>query len=189
MDEPSVLDFVLEKLAFWRESKVVIPSAEEGKKPPIPDIPGDQKSKLAWKKLFFFLPPLFAITAQIFSEPPNRTPSLVIFFYIAAVGGLLLLIFFRDWQIEPLIPEEGEAGIITVRYVLFGIGIVFGVFAFLFFLANQFNLVNVSLWVTSLILIWMALWTPENWWEKSITAWKRFWEDGIRITYRRLPII
>ena len=182
MDEPSVLDFVLEKLAFWRESKVVIPSAEEGKKPPISDIPGDQKSKLAWKKLFFFLPPLFAITAQTFSEPPNRTPSLVIFFYIAAVGGLLLLIFFRNWQIEPLIPEEGEAGIITVRYVLFGIGIVFGVFAFLFFLANQFNFVNVSLWVTSLILIWMALWTPENWWEKSITAWKRFWEDGIRIT-------
>jgi len=182
MDEPSVLDFVLEKLAFWRESKVVIPSAEEGKKPPISDIPGDQKSKLAWKKLIFFLPPLFAITAQTFSEPPNRTPSLVIFFYIAAVGGLLLLIFFRDWQIEPLIPEEGEAGIITVRYVLFGIGIVFGVFAFLFFLANQFNFVNVSLWVTSLILIWMALWTPENWWEKSITAWKRFWEDGIRIT-------
>ena len=156
MDEPSVLDFVLEKLAFWRESKVVIPSAEEGKKPPISDIPRDQRSKLAWKKLFFFLPPLFAITAQTFSEPPNRIPSLVIFFYIAAVGGLLLLIFFRDWQIEPLIPEEGEAGIITVRYVLFGIGIVFGVFAFLFFLANQFNFVNVSLWVTSLILIWMA---------------------------------
>jgi 4-amino-4-deoxy-L-arabinose transferase-like glycosyltransferase len=182
MDEPSVLDFVLEKLAFWRESKLVIPSAGEGKTPPISDFPGDQKSKLAWKNLLFFLPPLFAITAQMFSEPPNRSASLVIFFYIAAVGGLLLLIFFRDWQIEPLIPDEGEAGIITVRYVLLGIGIVFGVFAFLLFLGNQFNFVNISLWGTSLVMIWRSLWTPENWWEKFITAWKRFWDGGIRIT-------
>ena len=182
MDEPSVLDFVLEKLVFWRESKVVIPSAGKEEKPPVSDPHGNQKSKLAWKKLLVFLPPLFAITAQIFSEPPNKSPSLVIFFYIAAVGGLLLLIFFRDWQIEPLIPEQGETGIITVRYVLFGIGIVFGVFAFLLFLGNQFNFVNLSLWVASLVMIWRSLWTPENWWEKSITAWKGFWEGGIRIT-------
>ncbi|MCJ7715569.1 MAG: glycosyltransferase family 39 protein [Anaerolineales bacterium] len=182
MDEPSVLDFVLEKLAFWREGKVVIPSAIDGKKPPDSDLPGDQKPKLAWKKLFIFLPPLFAITAQLFSEPPNRSSSLVIFFYTAAAGGLLLLIFYWDWQIEPLIPEEGEAGIITVRYILFGIGIVFGVFAFLFFIGNIFNPVNTFLWITSLVLIWWSLWTPENWWNKLTAYWKGFWENGIRIT-------
>jgi len=103
MDEPSVLDFVLEKLAFWRESKVVIPSAEEGKKPPISDIPRDQKSKLAWKNLYFFLPPLFAITAQVFSEPPNRSPSLV-----ALCLAFLLFCFFLATYLISLMSQYGS---------------------------------------------------------------------------------
>jgi len=182
MDEPSVLDFVLEKLTFWRESKVTIPSAEEEQQPPDSDSIGEQRIKHIWRKMLFFLPPLFAITAQIFSEPPNRSPALVIFFYISAAGSLLLLIFFRDWQIEPLIPEKGEAGIFSVHWALFGIGIGFGILAFLLFLGNRFTGINVSLWVIALVMIWRSLWKPEGWWGKWESTWKRFWESGIHIT-------
>jgi hypothetical protein len=182
MDEPSVLDFVLEKLTFWRESKVTIPSAEEEQQLPDSDSIGEQRIEHIWRKILIFLPPLFAITAQIFSEPPNRSPALVIFFYISAAGSLLLLIFFRDWQIEPLIPEKGEAGIFTVHWALFGIGSGFGILAFLLFLGNRFTGINISLWVIALVMIWRSLWKPEGWWGKGESTWKRFWESGIHIT-------
>ncbi len=182
MDEPSVLDFVLEKLTFWRESKVTIPSAEEEQQPPDSGSVGEQRIKHIWRKILIFLPPLFAITAQVFSEPANRSQALVIFFYISAAGSLLLLIIFRDWQIEPLILEKEEAGIFTVHWVLFGIGCAFGILAFLLFLGNRFTGINVSLWVIALVLIWRSLWKPEGWWGKLESAWKRFWESGIQIT-------
>ncbi len=182
MDEPSVLDFVLEKLMFWRESKVTIPSAEEEQGPSDSVSIGEQRIKHIWRKILIFLPPLFAITAQIFSEPPNRSPALVIFFYISAAGSLLLLIIFRDWQIEPLIPEKGEAGIFTVHWGLFGIGCGFGILAFLLFLGNRFTGINISLWAIALVMIWRSLWKPEGWWGKWESAWKRFWESGIHIT-------
>jgi len=182
MNEPSVLDFVLEKLTFWRESKVTIPSAEEEQQPPDSGSVREPRIKHIWRKILIFLPPLFAITAQIFSEPANRSQALVIFFYISAAGSLLLLIIFRDWQIEPLMPEEGEAGIFTVHWVLFGIGCAFGILAFLLFLGNRFTGINVSLWVIALVLIWRSLWKPEGWWGKLESAWKRFWESGIQIT-------
>ncbi len=182
MDEPSVLDFVLEKLTFWKESKVTIPSTEEEQGPPDSDSNGKQRKKYIWRKVLIFLPLLFAITAQIFSEPPDRSPALVIFFYIAAAGSLLLLIIFRDWQIEPLIPEKGEAGTFTIRWGLFGIGSGFGILAFLLFLGNRFTGINISLWVIALVMIWRSLWKPEGWWGKCESAWKRFWENGIHIT-------
>lgn len=182
MEEPSVLDYVLEKLTFWRESKVTIPSAEEEQQPPDSDSSGEQRIKHTWKNIFIFLPPLFAITAQIFSEPSNRSPALVIFFYIAAAGSLLSLIIFRDWKIEPLVPDKGEAGIFTIRWVLFGIGSGFGILAFLLFLGNRFTIINVTLWIIALVMIWWSIWTPEGWWDKCLSAWQRFWERGIHIT-------
>ena len=33
MEEPSVLDFVLEKLTFWKKSQLSIPELEEDSKP------------------------------------------------------------------------------------------------------------------------------------------------------------
>ena len=182
MDEPSVLDFVLEKLTFWRESKVTIPSADEEQQPSDSDFIREQRIKHIWRKILIFLPPLFALTAQIFSEPPNRSQALVIFFYISAAGSLLLLIIFRDWQVEPLIPEAEEAGSFTVHWVLFGIGCGFGILAFLMFLGNRFTGINVSLWVIALVMIWRSLWKPEGWWGIWKSAWKRFWESGIQVT-------
>ncbi|MGB2962564.1 MAG: glycosyltransferase family 39 protein [Anaerolineales bacterium] len=182
MDEPSVLDYVLEKLTFWRESKVIIPSAEEDQKPPDPELPADPQKRQTWKAVFVLLPALFAITAQIFSEPENRSPALVIFFYIAAVGSLMLMILFKNWQIESLTPEEGEGEMLSIRWVQFLIGNGFGILAFLFFLGNLYNLINVTLWVISLGLIWRSIWVPENWWKTLQAAWKGFWEKGIQIT-------
>ncbi len=182
MEEPSVLDYVLEKLTFWKESKLFIPDLEEDPKPAGPGIDGDESKSRIWKSILFLLPILFAITAQVFGEPDNRSPLLVIFFYIAAALSLLLLVLFRNWKVEPLISDPGEAGEFTVRWIQFLVGMCISVLAFLFFLGNLFNAINLTLWIAGLVLIWWSLWVPENWWVKFRTGWEGFWQGGFRIT-------
>jgi len=182
MEEPSVLDFVLEKLTFWKESKLSIPELEEDSKPVDPGFdPGESKSWI-WKSMLFLLPILFAITAQVFGEPDNRSPVLITFFYVAAALSLILLVLFRNWKVEPLISDQNEAGELTVRWIQFSVGIGISVLAFFFFLGNLFNVINLTLWIAGLVLIWWSLWIPENWWEKFRMGWEDFWQRGFKIT-------
>ena len=58
MEEPSVLDFVLEKLTFWRESTLNIPPAKEE---PGLEIPEENISRMKngfWRRYLVFLPAL-----------------------------------------------------------------------------------------------------------------------------------
>jgi len=182
MEEPSVLDFVLEKLTFWKESKLFIPELEEDPIPEDPGLDGGESKSRIWKSMLFLFPILFAITAQVFGEPDNRSPMLITFFYIAAALSLLLLVLFRNWKVEPLIPDQGETGEFTVRWVQFLVGMCLSVLAFFFFLGNLFNVINLTLWIAGLVLIWRSLWIPDNWWKKFRTGWDSFWQEGFRIT-------
>ena len=182
MEEPSVLDYLIEKLHFWREPTVTIPPSEES--PLLASSGPDQKQpgSWIWRSILFLLPVVFAITAQIFSEPESRSPLLVAIFYGAAGLGLLLLFFFRNWEVEALQEDQGEAGEFSFRWIQFLIGTVLSVLAFLFFLGNLFNGVNLILWISGLAMIWGSLWVPENWGKKFQTAWANFWQAGFRIT-------
>jgi len=182
MQEPSVLDYVIEKLTFWRKGNLEIPPAEQ--KPELDEslLSKGTSEKGLWKKFLVFLPGLFAIIAQIFGEPANRSASLLIFFYAAAGTGLLLLIIFKDWEIDTLLPDEGEASEFTVRWIPFLVGIALSVLAFFFFTGNIFNFINVFLWVAGFGLIWWSLRTPTNWLKKIKSAWSKFITDGFKIT-------
>ena len=182
MEEPSVLDFVLDKLTFWKESKLSIPPLEAD--PQLADpkpVPVESKGRI-WKSISPLIPLLFAIIAQIFGEPDNRSPQLIIFFYCAAAVSLILLVLFRNWNIEPLIRDQDEAGEFTIRWVQFLTGMVISGLAFFFFGGNLFNGINLTLWLTGFALIWWSLWIPENWWKKFRIGWEGFWQRGIRIT-------
>ncbi len=182
MEEPSVLDFVLDKLTFWKESTLSIPALEEDQKPENAALDPDGSTVRIWKGILPLVPMLFAITAQVFAEPGSRSPQLVIFFYIAAAGSIVLLILFRNWRIEPLESDEGEAGEFTIRWVHFLVGIGISVLAFFFFEGNLFNGINLTLWISGLILIWWSLWIPGNWWKRFVAGWQSFIQGGFRVT-------
>jgi 4-amino-4-deoxy-L-arabinose transferase-like glycosyltransferase len=178
MDEPSVLDYVLEKLAFWRKGELTIPPPDESEKPPRTAGVG----KKLWKVILPFIPLVFALIAQTYCEPEYRTPLLVIFFYLAAAGSLVLLMLLRNWQIDSLEPDEGEAADLKLRWPSFLAGILISLLAFLFFIANTFNLINLTLWITGLVLIWRSLRVPGAWKDRIVTAWNDFWQGGLVIT-------
>jgi hypothetical protein len=181
MEEPSVLDFVLDKLTFWKKSNLTIPAEEEDQQPSTFAIPRISPKKGFWKGILFLLPFIFGIIAQVFGEPDYRSIPLLLFFYFSAGGSLLLLYFFRDWQIEPLIPERIEAEELTIRWIQFLVGVLFGGLSFIFFIGNRFTIINLTLWAISLGLIWWSVWVPEGWWAKIRSAWERFLERGIQI--------
>ena len=182
MDEPTVLDFILDKLTFWRKSTINLPTVEVGTEPPEQDLAGGTGAKPIWQGVLILLPLLLAITAQIFGEPENRSLALLIFFYIAAIACLLMLIFLKDWKISPLLEDVGEAGEITVRWFQLGLGTVFSALAFLFFLGNLFNVINTTLWIIGFVLVWWSIWVPENWWDKIKNSVKGFFDVGFQIS-------
>ena len=182
MEEPSVLDYVLEKLTFWRKGSLVIPPAEQGPELGKPTQPRSEHERVSWKKYLVFLPTLFAIVAQMFGEPENRSSALMIFFYAAAGIGLLLLIIFKNWELDTLVPDEGEASDFSVRWIPFLVGIGFSSLAFFFFTGNLFNFINVTLWIAGFGLIWWSLRIPEDWLGKLKSTWHKFVTDGFKIT-------
>ncbi len=182
MEEPSVLDYVLEKLAFWRKGSLVIPPAEQGTELDKPAQSGSKPERGSWKTYLVFLPALFAIIAQIFGEPESRSPSLMIFFYAAAGIGLLLLILFKNWKLDTLVPDDGEANDFSVRWIPFLVGSVVSALAFFFFTGNLFNFLNIFIWVIGFGLIWWSLRIPVNWQGKIKIAWHKFISDGLMVT-------
>jgi hypothetical protein len=182
MEEPSVLDYVLEKLTFWRKGSLVIPPVEQGPELVKPTQPRSEHERGSWKKYLVFLPTLFAIIAQIFGEPENRSSALMIFFYAAAGIGLLLLIIFKNWDLDTLVPDEGEASDFSVRWIPFLVGIGFSSLAFFFFTGNLFNIINVTLWIAGFGLIWSSLRIPEDWLGKLKSTWHKFVTDGFKLT-------
>ena len=182
MDEPSVLDFIIDKLIFWRKSKVGVPSVEDKEESKDEDLSREKKPSHTWQGILILVPTLLAITAQVFCEPENRSQALVIFFYVGAVGGLLVWIFLKNWKITPLQPDQGEADELSVRWILLLVGSLFSGLAFLFFLGNLFTTINLVLWILGFGLIWGSVWVPEDWWGKLKTKISGFFEKGIQIT-------
>jgi len=182
MEEPSVLDYVIEKLTFWRKGSLEIPPAKQGAEPDELIRPGSSAERDSWKKYLVFLPTLFAISAQIFGEPENRSPALMIFFYAAAGIGLLLLIKYKGWELDPLVPDEGIASDFSIRWIPFLVGSGFSALAFFFFTGNLFNFLNIIIWIIGLGLIWWSLRIPEDWLGKIKTTWHKFISDGFKVT-------
>jgi hypothetical protein len=182
MEEPSVLDYVIEKLTFWKKGQLSIPPAEEPEEPDQTPSEEERTRSTFWQIVVIFLPVFFALIAQLFSEADNRSAGMVLFFYVLASASLLLLVYFKKWRVGSLIPEEGEAGPFQVRWAGFLVGSVISLLAFILFAGNQFNLINTIFWITGQVLIWLSIWETEDWSAKISSAWNRFLEGGFRVT-------
>ncbi len=181
MDEPSVLDYVKEKLIFWRKGQLTIPPGED-EVPVKVSTPSAKTDRSNWLKLLVFLPPILAIIAQMFCEPEGRSKGIAIFFYAFAILVYVVLILIKKWEPSSLLPDQEESGPFSVRWIQFLIGSVLSVLAFFFFTGNLFNLINVSIWIAGQILVWRSLFVPENWFKKIKQSWQRFITDGIQIS-------
>ena len=182
MEEPSVLDYVIDKLTFWKKGQLSIPHLEESEEPDPQPLQKEKVKSALWPRLVVFLPVIFALLAQTFGEPEGRSAGLLIFFYLSGALSLSVLAFSGKWQLGSLFENEGEAGPFKVRWVNFLFGWAISMLAFGFFAGNQFNPINITIWIVGQALVWWSVWESVDMLSKLRSAWSRFKEGGIQIT-------
>ena len=170
MEEPSILDYLKQKLSLRRilrhEDMPLMVGDIDADIEPAEDHPTifvvkffRLLSKIPWRCLSALI---LALIAQSQLEPPSSNALWGIFFYIASGCMLAFAVFKKEW----LIPSheaaaEKQIGL-NVRFMplLFFIILIFG--TFLSFGGNRFSLVNLTLWIATLLTGLWAFWEPEK---------------------------
>lgn len=189
MEEPSVLDYLIEKITFWKKQTIEIPPADEEETAPPPVQPPPEEAVKEGKKKGFLnrvwiilQPLLLALIAQFFLEPPRRAKGIGITLYILAAVILVVLIQRKSWSLPPVPMSNKQEEKDRLRLTPLFIGVAFSLLAFVFFSGNLFTSLNVSLWAIGFLSICSALWVPEGQWKRWISHWRRFRLQGIRLS-------
>ena len=200
MEEPSVLDYVIAKLTFWRKTTLEIPALPEEEigadvavsrspvrmdAPEESQIPQKQGERpYLWGKLLALIPLGLALAGQFALEPPRRFLKVGIAFYALAVICLVWLILRKKWQIAPfpILERTTESDFFTYRISWFVFGSLLAVLAFVFLGGNRFTPLNLILWGMTLFAFLKALWLREGWLERIKTNWKQFWQMGVHFS-------
>ncbi|MHC1740499.1 MAG: ArnT family glycosyltransferase [Anaerolineaceae bacterium] len=172
MEEPSVLDYLKEKLNPRKWGK---PSEILGAEPQeiqSNDLPSNHETKddaeknpvrsplnFPWRILLALV---FALVAQFLLEPNIANSTAAILLYAASLGLVILAILKQDWLIVDSLSVETTAMGTGARKVPLLIFIPVALLAFYLLKDNQFNSLNVFLWLAAIMLALAALWQPTN---------------------------
>ncbi|MCW5876618.1 MAG: glycosyltransferase family 39 protein [Anaerolineales bacterium] len=198
MREPSLLDFLK---ALFSGRRMDIPAAPQAQRarPKASRRPTARAAKparvarprLPWMSLAAFL--LFLLGQALWTPPGGNPPAGV----LAALGGLgLALAALRkgEWRLAPTDPAGAKPGKgpLSYRRTPLLAGLALFALAFLFSGNNQFNLLNVSAWLASLVLVLYAFWQfdggPQAAWARKWAAlWRGEWT--LRITQWSLLLL
>lgn len=195
-DEPSVLDYVKDRLSFWRKPGIHIPSpGEPAERPAFRTVVSETPTKARgaprlaswpWRSLGAIF---FALIAQALLEPGRRDVVWgVILYWYAAI--LAVWAYLRgEWRLAPLKSQEERYDSLTVRRNPLLIGLGLSALAFVAFGSGRFNLINTSLWIAGIALVARAFWSnisgPAVWLERIRTAISRG-EWHVTLSWRTL---
>ena len=177
--EPSVLDYLKDRLKFWKHGqKMELPTAAsniaEMPKEHIPEMESEEPDVVvrSWAKVSqtnawpwrSLLALFFALLGQRAFEPsPNRTATAGLVLYGFALAWLILAYLRREWRLAPY-PETGNGSDpLRVRRLPLILSIILAGAAFLTLGNNLFTILNVTLWLLAIICFIWAFWTfPED---------------------------
>ena len=160
MDEPSLLDYLKERLDLRRMIRgeaVKPPDVPLPEKPEEVIDPGTGTIRFPWRVILVLL---LALLGQRFFEPGSAQPALGIIFYVIAVGLLILLLVKKEWRLLSLKPDEAEPLSLTYRRTPLIFFVPLFLLTFFLFSGNQFTVLNVMLWIASFIAALAAFWLP-----------------------------
>ncbi|MDZ7844070.1 MAG: glycosyltransferase family 39 protein [Anaerolineales bacterium] len=184
MNEPSVLDYLIERLTFWREKTVQIPSPETPADDQLAEGRDGQQLTAGFQvqRWLIWLPPLLAWAAQLLLEPPSRSVLPAVILYLGAAGVLLVLVWKNFWAYA--LPSVDQAGPLAegIKWKWLVGGLLSSLLAFFLFLGNRFSLLNTPFWLFGLAAVIVSLWSPRQWFARLRLTWERFLEMGFRIS-------
>jgi Dolichyl-phosphate-mannose-protein mannosyltransferase len=194
MEEPSILDYLKDKLAFWRKKPATPPnegmttqgSAQESistiEKPVIEPTGVIEKQRRVgfsgvtrklstwpWK---IILALVLALLAQSRLDTANRDIPTALFLYGFSGLVTILSVVTGEWSILELPKDESEPMSVKIQLVPAVITIPLMLVSFIAFSGNLFTFVNLFLWFWTTFFLILAVWVvkrprkPFNeWWE------------------------
>jgi 4-amino-4-deoxy-L-arabinose transferase-like glycosyltransferase len=184
-EEPSILDYIKQKLSPWKAQTIKIPkdelpseklssqlvSQEEPSVQIHPEIQAPPERKFPWKDFpWRSLVALgLALFAQYSLEPRlNRSWTLGVILYLLSLGWLIWALRNGEWQLAPQRDDERSPDSGKFRlYPLIASG-VFSLLAFLGFSGNLFTAANEILWIAAVAFFIAAFWTDLP----DLAAWR-----------------
>lgn len=173
MQEPSVLEYIKDRLAFWRTPTIEIPEpdARLGEVETSIDLieeevplPAEVPVKKAVSSLSWRVPAAVALAlfGQFCMEPPRRWWTAGVFFYLAAVVLLFFAEKLAEWKLPVPPTRLLKTDPLTVRAIPLLLGVILAVVAFLSFGSGMFNLPDLAFWLGSIGCIIWAFWLPDE---------------------------
>jgi hypothetical protein len=196
MEEPSLLDYLKERLNLRRllrgEEPVINTEPKTGEIEETPSIQGTMGKPLPWRSL---LAVLLALVGQRFFEPGASTPLVGIVCYLVAAGLLGLAIFIGEWRLSSAKPDETSAFSLAYRRTPLLIFVGLFIISFIAFGGNQFTVLNVLLWLATLIAALAAFWLPKParerviGWKERLVSFYRGGDFELRINWWQVLVI
>ncbi len=188
MKEPSVLDYIKALLTPWKGKPPVLPEAEppaslpaaadsqpaqpiiapvaaqpktQGEESPLQSATAVEdtqpRAPLGWRLLAAFI---LAVIGQSFMEPPDQRIGIALIFYGLSTAVLVFALISRERLLPDLDePERSAFPLLVARNPLL-LSIPLLLAAFIFFGGNQFNAINLTLWLVGMVVFFAAFYLP-----------------------------
>ncbi|MDK2982227.1 MAG: hypothetical protein PWQ55_2574 [Chloroflexota bacterium] len=164
MNEPSILDYLKSLLRGERfDLQAYFGGQPDGAEPvetAAQEATETGGERIRWQVL---LGAVLAILGQVFLEPAHRQILPAFALYLA--GGIFLWLGFRRGTLNEFdktnVPAT-KAFSSDMRLLYFGISMLLLVAAFLLFTGNTFTLLNVAVWLASILFFVLSVWEKEE---------------------------
>jgi hypothetical protein len=158
MDEPSVLDYLKEKINprnWGKEGSISFLPPRTAQETP------EQKNLLAfpWKPLAALA---FALIAQRLLEPTINNSTFAIILYVIAATFVVLSVYEKEWQFPDLRLEESAAMDQTVKLTPLLVSLLLILVTFVIMSDNTFTSLNVIIWFLAIFFVVYAFWLPKK---------------------------
>ncbi len=171
--EPSVWDYFMSKIQFWKKEE----EFEQFSGPETPDDniteqkqaineephPRGKKLEISAFPWLTLAAILLAFIAQLTLQPSlSRSFVPGVLLYGIALVCLFAAYARKEWRLPIQKPEDENPISTTFRWDYLLISIVLAIFAFLLFGSGEFGFLNTSLWVLSLVFVFLAFWRRKS---------------------------
>ncbi len=189
MNEPTVLDYIKSIFKDWKSFtaflrawadradttqmvEVAAPMLESSPSAgALPVIP--RPSFIPWRSLLaLFLALLGQRYFEPLGEPPIQNATLGVPLYLAAFALVLWAFLRGEWTPAPLPASQTNTDPLTVRGIPLILSLVAAAMAFILLSGNTFTILNLVVWVLSMVLFIRAFWLKESrsLWQKTVDS-------------------
>lgn len=160
MEEPSILDYLKEKLNprnWFKESPDLPVEKEPEEETVVEKNEMRERVPFPWRSL---LAVVFALVAQRLLEPESRLVTGAVLLYASALGFLVMAVIRQEWTIPQLRLQETTAMELKFKVFPFLISLPFMLLTFVTMNHNTFTTLNVAIWLVTILLALAAFWQP-----------------------------